>query len=141
MSRDAQSLLADNSHIPPPVRALIADQIRTTGHLEILLLLFRDPDRWWSAESVGEELHVSALSAGNRLEELASGMLLDARVAESVVFRYKPVSASLDATVADLARLYLELPLPITTLMGARVTDPIRGFADAFRIRKGKDDA
>jgi hypothetical protein len=68
-------------------------------------------------------------------------MLLDARVAESVVFRYKPVSPALEATVADLARLYSERPLEVTTLIGARVTDHIRGFADAFRIRKGNDDA
>jgi hypothetical protein len=127
--------------IPPPVRALIADRIQTTEQLEILLLLFRHPDRWWSAESTGEELHITALSAGNRLEELASGMLLDARVAESVMFRYKPVSSDLEATVGDLARLYAEVPLQITTLIRTRAADPIRGFADAFRIRPGKDDA
>jgi hypothetical protein len=116
-------------------------QIRTTEHLEVLLLLFRNPERWWSAGSVVEELHISLLAAGNRLEELASGMLLDARVAESVMFRYKPVSASLEARVAGLARLYSELPVEIKTLIQARVPDHIRGFADAFRIRKRKDDA
>jgi hypothetical protein len=132
--------MADHGSIPAPVRVLIAEQIRTTEHLEVLLLLRRDPDRWWSAESVGEELHVSILSAGNRLEELASGMLLDARVAESVMFRYKPLSSDLEATVGDLARLYAEVPLQITTLMRARVPDHIRGFADAFRLRTRKDD-
>jgi hypothetical protein len=126
--------------VPPSVRALIADRIQTTERLEVLLLLFRHPDRWWSAESTAEELHVTALSAGNRLEELASGMLLDARVAESVMFRYKPVSSDLEATVGDLARLYAELPLQITTLMRAPASDPIRGFADAFRIRTRKED-
>jgi len=94
-------LTADDSLIPPPVRLLIANQIRTKEHLEILLLLFRNTDRWWSAESVGEELHVSPHRAGTRLEELASGMLLDARVAETVMFRYKPVSSDLEATVGD----------------------------------------
>jgi hypothetical protein len=132
--------MADNRSIPQPVRAVIADHVRTTEHLEILLLLFRNPDRWWSANSVGEELHMSPLSAGNRLEELASGMLLDARVAESVMFRYKPLSSDLEATVGDLARLYAEVPLQITTLMRARVPDHIRGFADAFRLRTRKDD-
>jgi hypothetical protein len=133
-------LTADDSLIPPPVRLLIANQIRTTEHLEILLLLFRNSDRWWSGESVGEELHVSPHRAGIRLEELASGMLLDARVAESVMFRYKPVSPDLEATVGDLADLYARVPLQITTLIQARVPDPIRGFADAFRIRTRKDD-
>jgi hypothetical protein len=58
-----------------------------------------------------------------------------------VVFRYKPVSPALEATVADLARLYSERPLEVATLIRARVTDHIRGFADAFRIRKRNDDA
>jgi hypothetical protein len=84
---------------------------------------------------------MAPLSAENRLEDLASRMLLDARVAESVVFRYKPVSPALEATVAELARLYSERPLEVATLIRARVTDHIRGFADAFRIRKRNDDA
>jgi hypothetical protein len=57
------------------------------------------------------------------------------------MFRYKPVSSDLEATVGDLARLYAEVPLQITTLIRARAADPIRGFADAFRIRTRKDDA
>jgi hypothetical protein len=133
--------MADNRSIPQEVRRLITDRIQTTEHLEVLILLFQSPGRWWSAESVAEELRISPPSAGNRLEDLASRMLLDARVAESLMFRYKPVSSALEGTVADLARLYSERPLEVTTLIGASVTDHIRGFADAFRIRKRDDDA
>jgi hypothetical protein len=133
--------MSENRSIHQEVRRLITDRIETTQHLEVLVLLFRNPGRWWSAESVAEELRIASLSAGSRLEDLASRMLLDARVAESVVFRYKPVSPALEATVAELARLYSERPLEVTTLIRARVTDHIRGFADAFRIRKENDDA
>jgi hypothetical protein len=128
-------LTADDGVLPPPVRLLIANQIRTTDHLEVLLLLFRNRDRWWSAESVGEEIHFSPHRAGTRLEELASGCSSMPRVAETVMFRYKPVSPDLEATVGDLADLYARVPLQITTLIQAHFPDPIRGFADAFRIR------
>jgi hypothetical protein len=132
--------MADKSLIPARVRHLIADQIQTAGHLVVLLLLFRNPDRWWSAESVAEELRISSLTAASRLEDLASRMLLDARVAETVMFRYKPVSTALHATVGDLARLYAELTSEVMTLIRDRATEQIRGFADAFRIRREDDD-
>ena len=132
--------MADKSPIPAPVRRLIADRIQTADHLLVLLLLFRNPDGWWSAESVAEELRISPRTAANRLEDLASRMLLDARVAETVMFRYKPVSTALDATVGDLARLDAELPSEVMTLIRERATEQIRGFADAFRIKREDDD-
>lgn len=133
--------MTDKSPIPAPVRRLIADRIQTADHLVVLLLLVRHPDGWWSAESVAEELRISPLTAANRLEDLASRMLLDARVAETVMFRYKPVSTALDATVGDLARLYAELPSEVMTLIRERASEQIRGFADAFRIKREDDDA
>lgn len=132
--------MADQSPIPARVRGLIADQIQTADHLAVLLLLFRNADRWWSADGVADELHISPLSAANRLEDLASRKLLDARVAETVMFRYKPVTTALEATVGDLARLYAEWPSEVVMLIRERTTEHIRGFADAFRLRRKDDD-
>jgi hypothetical protein len=133
-------LTADDRRIAPTVRRFIADHVQSAELLEVLLLLFRTADRWWSAEGVAQELHMSPRSTANRLEDLASRRFLDARVAETVMFRYKPVSAALEAMVADLARLHSEAPMEVARMVGARATEEILGFADAFRIRKRNND-
>lgn len=122
--------------IPEAVRALIAEHIQSIEALEILLLLFRNQGRWWSAESVADELHASSHSVGACLEDLSSRTLLDARVADTVLFRYNPVSETLDATVTALDRAYAETPVPLASLIYGRDTQRIRGFAEAFRIGK-----
>jgi hypothetical protein len=126
--------------VPQRVRSLLASHVQTLEHLEVLALLCRDPERWWSAEGVAEELGISAGSAGARLEDLSSRMLLDARVAEAVMFRYNPVTDALRSSADDLARLYSDRPLQVIALVNALATAAIRGFADAFRIRPRKSD-
>jgi hypothetical protein len=122
------------------VRAFISAYIRSIEQLEVLLLLHRDPQRWWSAEGVAAELRTSRNSAEARLEEMASRNLLDARTAEAVLFRYRPLSAELDAGVRETAQAYAERRVAVTTFIYSAPGDDIRGFADAFRIRKGGED-
>ena len=55
------------------MRRLIADHIDSVEQLEILLLLYQHPERAWTAEAVARELRDLALSAGDRLEDLARG--------------------------------------------------------------------
>jgi hypothetical protein len=120
-----------DASVPQHVRSLITSHIQTLEHLEVLMLLFQDADRWWSAQSVGEELGISSGAAGALLEDLSSRTLLDARVAETVVFRYRPVTDVLKSSVDDLASLYAEKPSETIRLVSAIAADPIRGLADA----------
>lgn len=83
---------------------------------------------------------MSPVAAGTRLEALSSRMLLDARLGEDVVFRYSPLTDALRWGVDDLARLYSERPLQVITLVSTLASDPIRGSADALRIRPRKSD-
>lgn len=124
------------SALPGRARALIAQHVRSIEQLEVLLLLYGNPEQWWSAEGVADELGTSTHSTAGRLEDLASRSLLDVRTAETVLFRYKPVSAAVGEAVRDLARAYAERPAAVAALIYSGPMDEIRAFADAFRIRK-----
>lgn len=121
------------------MRQLIADSIDSVEQLEILLLLLQHPERTWTAESVARELRVSALSAGDRLEDLTHDALL-ARVKASQEYRYAPGSAALDEAARGLATAYSERRVTVINLIFSKPVDKIRTFADAFRLRKKEDD-
>ena len=67
------------SSIPDPIRAFLRTYISSVGELEVLLLLYRDPSRWWTAEQVNRELLTSAHSAITHLEDLRSVQLVEER--------------------------------------------------------------
>ncbi|WNG32920.1 hypothetical protein F0U61_04295 [Archangium violaceum] len=122
------------------VRRLIAENIDSVEQLEILLLLFQHPQRTWNAESVARELRVSALSAGERLEDLNYDGLV-ARVDGSAgEYRYGPETPALDEAVRGLATAYAERRVTVINLIFSKPVDKIRTFADAFRLRKKGDD-
>jgi hypothetical protein len=124
--------------LPADIRSFLRDHIRSLEQLEILILLQRNGERWWSAAKVAEELRTSAASTASRLEEMASRNLLDVRIAEQLVYRYAPVSPALEAAARETVRLYKEKPVTVTAAIYSQAVDEIRAFADAFRIR-GKE--
>lgn len=126
--------------ISPSVRRFIADHLRSLEQLEVLLLLARADERWWSAEGVGTELGIAARAAEKRLEQLASHNLVDVRVADTVLFRYHPTSAEMAARVRDVAKSYAEHRLVVINAIPAQESMTAREFADAFRIRTRRRD-
>jgi hypothetical protein len=124
----------------PVVRAFLGRHIGSVDQLETLLLLEREPDRWWSAEEVGAELQTSRGTAGKCLEALASKNLLDVRISDDLFYRYAPVSPSLQAAVSETVRAYEGNPVAVTAGIYSLPLDEIRDFAEAFRIRKRRDD-
>jgi len=126
--------------LPPSVRGFLAAYIVSIEQLETLLLVQREPERWWSAEMVAAELRSSTGASAERLEEMASKNLLDVRISDDLFYRYAPVSPSLAEAVLETARAYKESPVAVTTVIYSRSLDEIRGFAEAFRIRKRREE-
>jgi hypothetical protein len=126
--------------LPEAVRRLIADHIDSVEQLEILLLLFQHPERSWSAESVARELRISALSAGDRLKDMARAAILSKVPGSEGEFRYAPESPQMGEAVAGLAAAYSERRVTVINLIFSKPVDKIRTFADAFRLRRDDDD-
>jgi hypothetical protein len=103
---------------------------------ELLLLIFNNPERFWDSAELREELAtITALSEADVVR------CLDAFQQGAVVTRdsdrrvhYRP-SASHDALVATLARLYVERPVTLFRVIYALRDAKIKTFADAFKLR------
>jgi len=122
--------------IPEKVRRFIVDHINSVESLEILLLLFADTGREWSALEVGRTLYTRPESAAAQLQELHRAKLLLA-IAGGEAPKYRFHAASPEAAiVADLEKVYKTRRVSVISFIYSKPTDPLRAFSDAFRLRK-----
>jgi hypothetical protein len=110
----------------------------TVDAAELLLLLQREPGRWWTAQEA-----VSALAPAASVSEAeaaryfgifqGSGLLAvgpDKRV------QYRPGFAELDAHVRTLAQAYSERPVTLIRVIYALRDSSIQSFAEAFKLKR-----
>jgi hypothetical protein len=134
------------AEIPDDVRALLRDHIESYEQLEVLLLLRREVGKTWAAERISGRLGISPALAADALAALRSSRLVVAHEDEPETrYVYAPGKASLVETVNRLASDYASARIEIVKLMSANAinrvrTGALRAFADAFVIRKDKDD-
>jgi hypothetical protein len=128
--------------IPTDVRRFILQHIGSVEMLNVLMLLFREPDRTWTATEIGNELRTNEWSADLQLQALAARQLV--RGSTDTPPRYQ-ADRQYATEVASVGRTYEERRVAIITLIYSRpdevvdeAVDPVQAFADAFKIRKDK---
>jgi hypothetical protein len=137
---DSEEELAAND-LPDEVRRFIVASIASVAQLEVLLLLREDREREWKTEEVSRALYAARGGMADQLNDLVAKGLAYVTLAPDARFRYRPESDSeLDAVVARLADTYKERRVSVISLIYSEPVDKARSFADAFRIRKEKED-
>ena len=116
------------------VERFIRDFIKSVWHLELLLLLRRDPSRRWSEENLVLELRSSMLIVADALKELDRAALL-AR-GEDGTHYYAPATPQLDELVQRIEVAYASSPMLVTHTIWSAPSLKIQIFADAFRLKK-----
>ncbi len=124
------------SHIPDEARRLIADRIPSAEMLEILLLLAGAAERGWTADEVSRQVFTVPAAAIASLEGLVGQGLAASDGAANPVYRFAPATPELERQVAALAAAYRQSRVAVIQLVFARPSDPLRSFADAFRMRR-----
>jgi hypothetical protein len=125
------------SRIPDNVARFLALHIRSLEQLEILMLVWSHPEQDWTAESVYNIVRSSRSSVGERLEELhGQGLLSLNRSSTPISYRFAPNPPELVEIVAALAHEYKERRVKVVEIIYAPRTEPLKGFADAFKLRK-----
>lgn len=125
--------------IPPRVQRFISTHIDSIEKLEVLLLLRTQAEREWTAREVSLELRIAEMSAAARLADLSSRRLVmplgDGK------YRYGPASAEDAQDVTDLAATYSTRRVSVISFIFSKPLEKVRGFADAFRLKRDKDDS
>lgn len=123
--------------IPQVVRAFVAQNIESAELLETLLLVHSAPGRDWTPDDVARSIYTVPASAIRRLEQLvALGLSARGPGDTDPGYRYAPASPDLARQVDALAAAYRANRVAVINLVYATPPDPLRSFADAFKLRK-----
>ncbi|MCP3168833.1 hypothetical protein [Myxococcus qinghaiensis] len=125
--------------LPPRVQRFITTHIDSLEKLEVLLLLRAHPGREWTASSVSLELRITELSAAARLTDLTARKLLVSDGGAAPVYRFSPASSEDAQAVTELAAVYGARRVSVISFIFSRPLDKVRGFAEAFVLKKDKD--
>jgi hypothetical protein len=122
--------------IPQVVRAFIAQNIESAELLETLLLVHSAPGREWTPEDVARSIYSVPAAAIRRLEQLVALRLAASTGTADAAYRYAPGTPELAEQVDALAAAYRANRVAVINLVYAPPPDPLRSFADAFKLRK-----
>lgn len=129
--------------LPDDVRRFLEDNITSVAQLEVLLLLREDRQREWSVDEVSRALYAGTSGMADQLNDLvAKDLAYLVQVPDAGArFRYRPEGeGALDILVAQLADYYKQRRVSVISLIYADPLKKARSFADAFRIRKEKEE-
>jgi hypothetical protein len=118
------------------VLRFIAASFPSVWALELLLALKSDP-RLWTHEQLIAALRASDLVVSRAIDALVAAGL--ASVDEEGA-RYLPVNVDVDACIDRVEQLYRSRPNRIRRVIVSATSSSATAFADAFRLRRDKDD-
>lgn len=122
--------------IPDGVQRFIADHIESAEQLDALMQVYLQRERDWTAEAVSQAIYTVPQSAARTLARLAElGFLSVSGGPHAPVYRYAPAGPEADRRVEELAETYRTQRVAVVKHVFASRVDPVRSFADAFRLR------
>jgi hypothetical protein len=124
--------------LPEDVHRFLHQNIESVEQLEVLLLLWRTPERGWTSDAVATAVYSHPSSVVRRLAMLLGQGLLRER--EPGCYQYAPRTADIHHTVTRLDQAYRERRVAVITLIASKPIENVRAFSDAFRIRRKKEE-
>ncbi|MDP3492476.1 MAG: hypothetical protein Q8R82_05140 [Hyphomonadaceae bacterium] len=119
------------SSLDPELAAFIEGAIPSVWALETMLLLSRPPVTAWRPDQLVAELRASAPLVKDCLQRLQqAGLALEVDGG----FSFAPASPRLRALCDALEAAYRERPVAVVNTITSRRPDPLRGFAESFRL-------
>ena len=113
------------------LQRFVMERLPSVEQIEIVLLLRGDRARTWSAPEVATQLGTPPESTAMRLFLLASNGLV---AFEGGRYRFG-ASETVEPLLDELATAYGESRAVLVALVGGPPADPLRSFADAFKLK------
>lgn len=122
--------------LPDNLRAFIHDCIPHVDAAEVLLLFAKEPARAFVLPELIERLRPAVVSEATVRRYLTRFEAVGLVAHEDGGYRFTPSTPEYEAAVRALEKLYNEMPVTLVRMIYAPKDDPIRAFADAFKIKK-----
>lgn len=122
-----------SENIPQEVKEFLRKHINSVGQLEILFLLYKNPERDWSPKELSLELRTNQSLAERQLQELSrsSLVLIDDQGRGRCCTEQEQVDL-----VGRLVAFYNLRRAVVIEFIYSQPLEHIRSFADAFKIKK-----
>ena len=119
--------------IPDDLARFVRECVDRLETLDLLLLL-QSSERRWTVPQLKTEMRSSKMSV-----ELGLGILCarELVVKEGDTYLFRPKSPALEKMTRELAAHYPERRAAVIEAIYSRPSEAVRGFAAAFRIKKG----
>lgn len=95
------------------VHTFLRGSIRTVDDLDLFVTLASNPESWWDAQTIADELAVQTSVAREILEHLAARNLLEIRVTGDVRYQFAPGTLALWNAAAACLTAYREDPITV----------------------------
>ncbi|MBV8518340.1 MAG: hypothetical protein JO197_13160 [Acidobacteria bacterium] len=119
--------------VSPALLQFIRRCVDSIETLEILLLLQRTPETFWTPAAIDSQLGMKQGAAAKRLARLADEQLVV--TGSSGAFRYAPRDEEDRATVAALTTAYADQRASVVNAVFSENLERLRAFSDAFRMK------
>lgn len=127
-------------NIRADLRDFIVNEIGSIAQLELLLLLHQDPRKVWTPEDAARALYTAANATAALLDGFKARGFATLVDANANAYQFSARSAESEQLVRDLAELYQTRRVTVINLIYAGPEHKLRSFADAFRLRKRKEE-
>ena len=118
------------------LKEFIEQYLTSLEQLEILLLLYKEPDRPWTIDEVYKVTQTNHASVAERLKTLASSGLIMTEGTENPVFRFRPGPTELTRRISELQKAYTLSKYKVVEAIFSAPHDQAQKFADSFKIRR-----
>jgi hypothetical protein len=126
-----------NAGIPTDVASFVQASFTSVEELELLTLLQARPEAVWTSSALAKELGSTPESISRRLAAFAAlGIIAPPSSDDPPNIRYAPATTLLAGLLHGVALTYRQRRIAMVTMIYERPHDPLRSFADAFRLRK-----
>jgi hypothetical protein len=111
-----------------------ARSLRSIWALDLLMLLFREPERAWLTDDLARQLRIGEPFIRQNTAALERRQILVRE--RNAAIRYAPTDPAVDDLIRRLARIYAQRPLAVTREIYNNPNEKLRIFSDAFKIKK-----
>lgn len=125
--------MSDPPSMSDDTRRAIETHLRTVEELEVLLVVGRDPDRYWSSTAAAEATGLPSGVTAGVLELLAARNLLDVRLGEALLYRFDPAGPDTRAAAQAILEAGWRQRAAVLRIILGMPSPAVRDFAEAFR--------
>lgn len=130
------SVPLSNGPLSRKLEEFIDKHISSVAQMEVLLLLYRESKRAWSAEDVANALYIQPEAVAGYLDELVRTGCCLVEPSGAASFRYDPTDPRRHEQVQELANSYKTKSVAVIARIFSKPQNHLRLFSDAFKLRR-----